>query len=149
MSESVYCDIREWEQFDLDVLDFAEKEMPKECKKFMRREGGKLRTATRKLARSRINKKTGNYLKGIRATKAWQNSKGDYGVKVRSNHSIAPHTHLIESGHKVITKTGRNTGYNAKAFNIYKDANADFQGRFFNDALDFSGQLLENGLKGK
>lgn len=159
MSESVYMDIREWEQFDLDVLNFAQKEMPKECKKFMRREGGKLRTSTRKMARAKLYKterkakeKTGNYLKGIRSTKAWQNARGDYGVKVKSNHSIAPHTHLIEFGHKIITRGGNKpqSGKDvATDFNIYRDANADFQSRFYNDALDFSGQMLENGLKGK
>ena len=126
-----------------------QKEMPQECKKFMRREGGRLATTTKKMARSRIKKKTGNYLKGIKHTKAWKNSKGDYGVKVKASHKIAPHTHLIEYGHKVVTHTGRDTGYRAKAFNIYHDANDAFQNQFYNDALTFTGQMMDNGLKGK
>ena len=145
----VICDISEWTQFDLDILDFCRKEMPVECKKFMRREGGRLKTATKRMARARIHKKTGNYLKGVKNTRAWKNARGDYGVKVRNDHRIAPHTHLVDYGHKVVTHTGRDTGYRSKDFNIYRDAGAGFQGKFFNDALEFSGQMLENGLKGK
>lgn len=146
---SVEMDIREWTQFDIDVLDFVEKEMPKECKKFMRREGGKLATATKKTARSRIKKRTGNYLKGVKHTKAWKNSKGDYGVKVKASPKIAPHAHLIEYGHKIVTHAKRDTGKKAKAYSIYRDANEDFQNQFYNDALTFTGQMMENGLKGK
>lgn len=145
----LYCDISEWTKFDVDVLNFVQKEMPVETKKFMRREGGRLKTTTKKIARARIHKKTGNYLKGVKNTRAWRNAKGDYGVKVRGDHKIAPHTHLIEYGHRVVTRRGRDTGYRSKDFNIYRDANTGFQGKFFNDAHVFTGQMMENGLKGK
>ena len=149
MSDSVYVDVSEWTDFDRDVLEFVEKEMPNECKKFMRREGGRLRTATKKMARATIKKKTGNYLAGVKSTKAWKNARGDYGVKVRADHKIAPHTHLIEYGHRVVTRNKRDTGFKSKAFPIYKEANANFQNKFFSDALEFTGQMLENGLTGK
>ena len=125
----VYCDIHEWTKFDLDVLDFVENQMPKETKKFMRREGGRARTFTKKTGRSLIHKKTGNYFKGIKSSKAWRNSKGDYGVKVYANNAVAPHTHLIEYGHKVVTHTGRDTGYRAKDFHVYEKAREGLNGK--------------------
>ena len=149
MNESVYLDVREWDKFDLDILDFVEKEMPKECKKFMRREGGRERTETRREARSTIKKKTGNFLKGVKVTRAWRNAKGGYGVKIRADHRIAPHTHLIEYGHRILTRKRRFTGYRATDFHIYENANEHFQGKFYNDTLVFVGQMLENGLTGK
>ena len=149
MSEGLYADVREWDRYDLDILNFVEDEMPKECKKFMRREGGKLRTATKKEARSTISKKSGNYLAGVKATKAWKNAKGDYGVKVRADQKTAPHTHLIEFGHRMVTRYGDDTGYRATDFHVYQKANEFFRSRFYNDSLDFVGQMLDNGLTGK
>lgn len=148
MSE-IYCDISEWTQFDQDLLTFVEKTMPRETKKFMRREGGKDRTATRREARSTIHKKTGNFVKGVGVTRSWQNSQGGYGVKIKARHDIAPHSHLIEYGHRIVTKLGRDTGKRATAFYIYKRANEAFASRFWLDCQGFIYNLVDNGLKGK
>lgn len=145
----LHCDVSEWEEFDLDVLNFVEKEMPNECKKFMRREGNHLKTKTKKESRTKIHKKTGNYMKGMKSTKSWQNARGGYAVKVRADHKIAPHSHLIEYGHRIVTKTGRDTGDRATAYHIYEKANEHFQNTFFNETKDFVGKMMENGLKGK
>lgn len=141
----VQLDISEWTDFDRDLLEFVKDTMPRETKKFMRREGGKLRTASRRQARATIKKKTGNYLKGIKNTKGWKNSQGDYGVKVNAR---APHSHLLEAGHYVFRR-GKNTGKRTRAFYIMRDAKSSFEGRFWNDAQEFIYKLVDNGLKGR
>lgn len=143
---SAEVDAREWTKFNKDVLKLAEETMPRECKKFMRREGGRLKTATKREARSTIKKKTGNYLNGVKNSRAWRSSSGDYGDKVYSN---APHGHLIEYGHKVVTHNGRDTGFRAKDFHIFEKANDGFQKKFWNDALEFTEKIVADGFKGK
>lgn len=138
-------DISEWEEYNQDLLYLIEETMPKECKKFMRREGGRLRTASRQTARSSVRKKTGNYFKGIKSSKGWRNSAGGYGVKV---YATAPHSHLLEEGHDVYRR-GVNTGKRTRAFKIMKNANVAFASRFWQDCDAFIGQMVENGMRGK
>ena len=141
----IECDISEWTEFDKDLLRFVEDTMPRETKKFMRREGGRLRTLSRQTGRASVRKKTGNYFKGIRSTRAWKNSMGGYGVKVRAT---APHSHLLETGHYVYRR-GVNTHKRTRAFEIMKRANRSFEGRFWGDCQTFIYGLVDNGLKGK
>ena len=57
----VELDITEWKKYNKDLLYLIEETLPRECKKFMRREGGRLATASRRKARETVRKKTGNY----------------------------------------------------------------------------------------
>lgn len=141
----IVCNISEWEDYNKDLLYLIEETMPKECKKFMRREGGRLRTKSRQTARAKVNKKTGNYLGSIKSSRAWKNSTGGYGVKA---YASAPHAHLIEYGHYVYRR-GVNTGKRTRAFHTMKEAHEAFQSAFWRDCDTFIGQLVENGMKGK
>ena len=63
----------------------------KKEKKFLRKEGSKLLSKTKKEAK-RVGKKTGNYHKSIKRGKPYS-YRGSNAIRV---YSYAPHAHLIE-----------------------------------------------------
>lgn len=140
---TVHVDAHELDQLDRDILKLVDETMPNELKKFMRREGGRAATATRRTARGTVKKKTGNYFRSIKASRAWRNSAGGYGDKV---YSTAPHAHLLEYGHRIVTHTGRDTGKKTRAFEIMSKGIQSFEGRFYADTEVFIGQMVEKGL---
>jgi len=144
----IECDISEWTDFDKDLLTFIEETMPIETKKFMRREGGKNRTVSRRTARSTVRKKTGNYLKSISASRAWRNSQGGYGVYIYTSRPPGFHAHLIEYGHEVYIR-GKPTGKQTRAFRIMERGNQLFRSTFWGDTEKFIHKLVDNGLKGR
>lgn len=144
---AVNLDVSEWDKLNRDILNLAEETMPRETKKFMRREGGRLATTTRKLARATVHKKTGNYFKSIKSSKAWKNGSGGYGVYAYATRkgSIGNHAHLLEYGHRVVIRRTY-TGKRARAFRIFHNAAGDFEGRFYSDAEVFVQNVVESGF---
>lgn len=151
---AVELDVSEWSKFNQDMLELAEETMPTETKKFMRREGGRLATATRKLARATVHKKTGNYFKSIRGSKAWRNQKGGYGVYALASRkdNLGNHAHLLEYGHKqeegryVPAIKARLKEPRVKGFRIFEKAQKSFEGKFVSDAAEFVDNLLESNF---
>jgi hypothetical protein len=144
---NIALDVSEWDRFNQNMLELAQETMPKETKKFMRREGGRLATVTRKLARSTVHKKTGNYFKSIRSSKAWENKRGGYGVYAYSSRkdNRGNHAHLLEYGHRVVIRR-TNTGKRAKDYRIFEKAGKSFEGKFVNDATEYIDKLLESNF---
>lgn len=148
----VSVDISEWTKFDQDILTLAEETMPRETKKFMRREGGRAATHTRQKARAAVNKKTGNYFKSLKGTKAWKNYRGDYGVKVHAKSPIGRHAGFLEYGHKILIRgkyRPKHRDIMTRDFHIIEKGVKSFDGRFFTDCQTFVDQLVENGMRGK
>lgn len=93
-------------EFDDSIDDFVDtvkaiKDVyPNETKKFMQKEGNKLKRQTLKVAgSSALHKITGNYEKGIKRGKPYTyGSTGAYSIRV---YSSANHAHLIEDGHEI------------------------------------------------
>lgn len=143
----ISLDVKEWDQFNQNILALAEETMPKETKKFMRREGGRLATVTRKTAKATVQKKSGNYFKSIRSSKAWQNSRGGYGVYALASrkNNLGNHAHLLEYGHRVIIR-GKELDHKAKDFRIFEKASKNFEGRFLSDAEEYINNLLESNF---
>lgn len=144
---NITINTKEWDKLNRDILELAQETMPKETKKYMRREGGRLATATRKLAKSAVNKKTGNYFNSIRGSKAWQNSRGGYGVyayATRKN-NLGNHSHLLEYGHEIVVK-GTRTGKSTKDFRIFQRAKEAFENRFYKDTEVFIENVVESGF---
>ncbi len=139
---------------DLSQLDkFTEsmirssKSASKEYKKFLRKEGNKLKRKVKAQVRVKgIKTHTGNYLKRIKRGKVWSERDGTYQVRVYSN---APHAHLIELGHdKVVNppkahgrgvKPGRGIGRNVghvKGREVFLEAYEAFEPQFHKDSED-------------
>lgn len=139
----IEVDTHELDQLDRDLLKLARETMPRECKRFMRREGGRAATRTRQGARATVKKKTGNYFRSIKASRAWRSGSG-YGDKV---YSTAHHAHLLEYGHGIVVH-GHATGNKTRAFRIMEKGIQSFDGQFFSDTKVFIDQMVEKGLGG-
>lgn len=82
--------------FQRDLLNVAQKKLPKETKKIMRKAGSKAKTHISRKARAKVKKKTGNYHKKFKRGKVFDNKSGETVVRVINT---SPHAHLIEHGH--------------------------------------------------
>ena len=106
-------------------------EYEKAERRFLQKEGAKLRSKTKAQAR-KLGKKTGNYLKSIKRGKVYK-YRGDK----------APHAHLIEEGHRMVTHDGREVGF-VKGHHVFEVAAKGFESEFYTDLDDFlSGEVVE------
>lgn len=130
-------------EFQQDLLEVAQKKLPKESLKVMRKIGSKARTKVARKARSTVHKKTGNYQKGFKRGKAFKDSEGKYVVRVINSQ---PHAHLIEYGHQQVAKDGRNVGF-VPGKKVLADGMADFDssGIYEKELLNWLDELLESG----
>ena len=133
---SVVFDASELSQYAKD-LELAEKNTPKVTKSFLRKEGSKLLRQTKKDARS-VKDKTGKYRKSIKRGKVYD-YQGSQAIRVYSN---APHAHLIENGHRMVTRDGREVGF-VPGKHVFEKAGKAFEPVFVKD-ID---QLLEESLE--
>lgn len=133
----------ELSDFTKDLLELAENQFPKESRKFLNKQGLKLKKVVVKKAKSIVGKETGNYLESIKKGKVY---KFDGDLSVRA-YSSAPHAHLIEYGHKQVGhKPNKVVGGFVAGKHIFRQAQSDFSNTFVNDAEKFVGELLEKGL---
>ncbi len=109
-------------------------------RKFLQKEGSKLRGKTKAQAR-KLGKKTGNYLKSIKRGKVYV-YHGAQAVRV---YSYAPHAHLIEDGHRMVTHDGREVGF-VKGHHVFEVAAEDFEPVFYTDLDDFLSEEVDDKL---
>lgn len=136
-------DLSELDEFTSQMLDLAERKMPREVRKFMRTEGTKLRRVTVSTARRETKKRTGTYIKGIKRGKVYVYEGDTLSVRV---YNSSPHAHLIEDGHRQVTRGGRAVGF-VRGKRVFAKAQRAFEAEFLNDCMDFVDELLEKGLK--
>ena len=80
------------EDLEKEVLRLARK-YPKEAKKFLQKQGNKLKAKAKKKAKSKVKVKKGNYLKGFKRGKVYKYKGEEDTVRV---YNSMPHAHLIE-----------------------------------------------------
>ncbi len=137
----VEFDISELENYTNHALRAVEQSLPKECKKFIRTEGNKLKKATKAKAKQRVKKKTGAYHSSIKRGKVYLYS-GNGGISVRvyagkssQNKKTAHHAHLLEYGHRLV-KNDREIGF-VRGYHVFGDSAREFEPEFHNDTEDF------------
>ncbi len=113
---------------------------------FLREEGKKLNKKIKNNAKSKINKKTGNFLAGIKTQKPYEYYKSEGkntkdSVKVYGKIPPARHTHLIEQGHKKVL-WGNRTEEFVKGFYIYEEAGEEYDNTFGRNAEEFINKCL-------
>lgn len=128
------------EDLEKEVLKLAKK-YPKEAKKFLRKQGNKLKAKVKKKAKSKIGTKTGDYLKGFKRGKVYKYKGEEDTVRVYNSMS---HAHLIEDGHIIKDKTGKEHGFK-KGEHILEESRKDFQDEFIKAADKFIDEILEKG----
>lgn len=114
----------------------------KETKKFLKKEGIKLKNKTISTAKNRIKNKTGNYIKGIKSGKVYE-YQGAYACRT---YSTAPHAHLIEYGHIKKDRTGREHGFQ-RGYNVFGTAQKEFEEEFYQDTEKFIDEVLMKDFK--
>ena len=114
----------------------------KETKKFLKKEGIKLKNKTISTAKNRVKKKTGNYIKGIKSGKVYE-YQGAYACRT---YSTAPHAHLIEYGHIKKDRTGREHGFQ-RGYKVFGTAQKEFEEEFYQDTEKFIDEVLMKDFK--
>ena len=135
MASAVF-DTRELDAYARE-LERTARESPKLQKKFMRQEGSKLLRKTKQEAR-RVKVKTGNYKKHIKRGKVYEYD-GAQAIRV---YSTAPHAHLIEDGHRMVTHDGREVGF-VPGMHVFEVVGKDFEPEFLADIDD----MLDEAVK--
>lgn len=125
-------DFKEMDKFTKDILAMANDKLPKESKKFLRKEGTALKRIVVKTARSKVKKDTGTYFKGFKRGKAYK-YKGVLSIRVFNS---SPHAHLIEDGHRQVTKNGEEIGF-VQGKHVLDTASKQFENQYFNDSEKF------------
>ena len=142
MSDDIF-DFKELTNYEKKLLDMASNKMPRETMKFIRKEGTHLRKVTVKNARSKVKKKTGNYFKSIKKGRAYiYNGNGGSSIRVYSN---APHAHLIEKGHRIVTPGGTEKGFKP-GYHVFENSEKEFQNQFYEDIENFIDDVIAKGL---
>jgi len=111
-----------------------------EAKKFMRREGSKLRKKTKAKAKLLVGKKTGRYLKSIKRGKVY-NYKGEKDLSIRA-YSTDNKAHLIEKGHIIKSRDGKEHGFKKGEY-IFEKSNNEFEDQFYEDCSEFIDYMLD------
>lgn len=130
-------------EFQKDLLKVAQKDLPREVPKIMRKIGNKARSIVAKKAKSRVIDDTGNYNSRWKRGKVFKGYSDETVVRVINS---APHAHLIEYGHRQVTKDGKELGFVLGFHNLEKGMK-DFEnsGQFDNMLSTWLDDLLWDG----
>lgn len=133
-------EVKGLEELEKEVIRLAKK-YPKETKKFLQKQGNKLKSKAIKKAKSKIKEKTGNYLKGFKRGKVYRYKDEEDTVRV---YNYMPHAHLIEEGHIIKDRTGKEHGFK-KGYHILEDSRYEFQDEFIKAADNFVDDIIKKG----
>lgn len=137
-------DFTELADFEKKLVNLANDKMPKESKKFIKKEANKLNKKNKSAYKSKgIEEKTGNLIKGFKSGKAYK-FNGAWSARAFNN---SPHAHLLDKGfiwkpHK--GQTGKEKFI--PGFNFMEDARRSFESEYFKDVDEFIDDVLEKGL---
>lgn len=136
-------DFSELTDLEEEILDLAQEfKNGREAKKFLRKSGTKLKNRTLKLAKLRVKKKTGNLFKGIKRGKPYKYYVDkSMAVRVYAG-SPAYHAHLLNNGHRIVDKNGKEHGF-AKGHHFFEDAADDYEEEYYDDVQGFIDELLD------
>ncbi|MEK5171815.1 HK97 gp10 family phage protein [Heyndrickxia sp. FSL W8-0496] len=129
--------------FQKDLLEVAQKKLPKESYKIMRKIGSKARTDVSRLAKSAVKKDTGAYHKRFKRGKVFRDRENQIVVRIINS---SPHAHLIENGHRQVTKDGKEVGFVPGKHVMEKGMKKfDNSGKFEDMLIDWLDDMLDSG----
>ena len=132
--------VDELEKLEKEVLRLAKK-YPKETKKFLQKQGNKLKSVIKKIAKSKVKTKTGNYMRGFKRGKYYKYNTDEDCISV---YNYMPHAHLIEKGHIIKDKTGKEHGFK-KGYFVLEQGRRDYYNKFVKSTEDFVDEIINNG----
>ena len=134
-------DISELTNFDKKLVNLANDKMPRESKKFVKKEAGKLNRKNKSAYKSKgIGEKTGNLLRGFKSGKVYK-FNGAWSCRALNS---SPHAHLIDKGW--MHKASNGNEKFVPGFNFMEDAAKGFESQYYNDIEEFFDEVLEKGL---
>lgn len=136
-------DFKELTQLESNLLKLANSQMPKESKKFLKKEGKNLLQETQTEAIfSGVKHKTHKYYDSIKQGKVYKYK--DNNTLANRVYSSAPHAHLIEEGH-VLVRNGKEVGFVKGKF-VFENARKQFESQYYNSCQKFIDDMLEKGI---
>lgn len=144
-------DIHELEDFAKDMLELAEKKLPRETKSFIKKQANQLKTDTKKKAKSMgIPDTKGMFYSGFRSGKVYK-YEGNLSCRTYNGSPVA---HLLENGHLMIGhKPDRRAlklrygGTFIPGYHYMEKAYQEFKNRYIDNTEKFIDQMLkEKGL---
>lgn len=145
-------DISELTNFEKKLVERVNDTMPKESRKFIKKESGKLNKKNKQVFKSKgIEENTGNLLKGFKSGKAYK-YQGNWSSRA---YNSSPHAHLLNDGymwtpHKKIAKgqTKVQTGEEKfiPGFHFMEDAAQAFASGYYSDVEEFLQDVFIKGL---
>lgn len=145
-------DLSELTKFEKKLVEKVNDTMPKQSKKFMKKEANKLNKANKKAYKSKgIDEKTGNLTKGFKSGKVYK-YKGVWSARAYNN---APHAHLIDRGfmwtpHKKIAQGQKNIQKGEEkfipGFHFMDEAAKAFENGYYSDVEEFLKDVFIKGL---
>lgn len=152
-------DTGELRDLESTMMRIVEREFPQERKKFLRKEGNKLRRAVIKKAKAKVRgtgwiQKNGRWtkdktekehlIKRFKRGKVYNYApEKSQAVRVFNN---LPHAHLVEDGHVMLNRYQqpvKNGQSRADALHIMRDSRQEFEPKFKDDAEEFLEEMLE------
>lgn len=129
------------DKFTKDMLGLANDKMPKESKKFIKKEANKLNSKNKSIYKSKgINEKNGNLLAGFKSGKAY---KFDGSWSCRALNS-SQHAHLINNGWIHKAKNGAEKFI--PGFHFMEDAEKAFESGYYQNCEQFISEMIDKGL---
>jgi len=137
-------DISELTKFEKKLTARANDTMPKESRKFIKKESNKLNKANKDAYKSKgIDEKTGNLIKGFKSGKAYKYN----GVWSSRAYNNSPHAHLLDQGY--MWKPHKGAKGNEKfipGFHFMEQAAKLFESGYYTDVEDWLQQVFLKGL---
>lgn len=124
-------DVSQLTDYGQQILDVATKDMPKVTEKFMKSEAKKLKNKAKRDAKKVLKNHTAaagkGYLNRMQAgKKVYSYGDAKYNILV---YNSAPHAHLIEEGHNMVTHSGATVGF-VPGKHIIENAAISFEKQF-------------------
>lgn len=138
--------MNDMDEFTKDLLALTQKlDKGKHTKKFLRKEGSKLNKENKRQAKSRIGKKTGNFMKGFKRGKVYQYKGKTLAIRAIN---VSSHAHLLDQGYMATRGGKRGKGGTeigqVDGFHFMEAAINAFGDEYVKDAEDFIDIMLED-----
>lgn len=137
-------DISELTKFERKLVNTVNDTMPKESRKFIKKEANKLNKQNKKVYKGKgIGEVTGNFKRGFKSGKAYKYG-GAWSARA---YNSSPHAHLLNDGY-MWTPNGNQTGEESfvPGFHFMEESAKLFAEGYYKDVEEFLKDLLIKGL---
>ena len=139
-------DVSEFDKFTKQMIDIAQKEMPKKLNAFMNKESSKLTAKTKSEGKAAVSKQSGAYHSSIKKRRTYKKN----GVYSGGTASADRKAHILELGHNQIIGRGPRKGEKVGVVagrNVFKAAADGFQSGFNRDLEELTDEIAKEAAK--